>query len=222
MTESPCLCHTKLVEIQGIIAEELHDCKEKFWNHKISSIEKERDLLLLRNNQLRCQLAELQSKVAADPFISRRCQELSGENHGLVPSELEALETSKLHRQLLIYADHNKELEERLSQEQTVSMSWKYKFNDLERKIGKHVDELLDLTKDQKCIGDVEYNKHKTKHYCDVAKEALQLLKLAKARIDGDKHRLDSYVKRVSELENYLSQIRLGTVSPQEVIGSIL
>ncbi|BAM40229.1 conserved hypothetical protein [Theileria orientalis strain Shintoku] len=209
--KNKCLCHAKLVEIHSTISKELHDCKEDVWNFKITNLQRERDSLLLRNNNLRCQLADLHSKIVSDPFMARRYRELCDSSVSGT-SKLENQDNpnkSQLYKQLYIFADHNKELEERLSCEQMTSMTWKHRFNDLENKIATQVAELLELTQGEKCVEEIDYKKFKTDHYCKVLQEALQLLKLAKARIDGDRHRIESYMDRVSDLEDKLSEYRM-------------
>ncbi|EAN32785.1 hypothetical protein TpMuguga_02g00502 [Theileria parva strain Muguga] len=89
------------------------------------------------------------------------------------------------------------------------SMSWKHKFYDLEKKISSQISELLQLTQAGNCVETTDYAKFKTEHYCKVAKEALELLKQAQNRIEGDRYRIESYMDRVSDLEDQLSQYRL-------------
>uniref|UniRef100_A0A3B0NB40 Uncharacterized protein n=1 Tax=Theileria annulata TaxID=5874 RepID=A0A3B0NB40_THEAN len=184
-SKNTCLCVDKLNQLHNTIHTELVDCKDKVWNFKIASLTKERDSLLLRNEDLRSKLTDLQSKIASDPFMARRYQELCN----IKPSEnLENTDISQVYKQLYTYQDLNNELKDRLSLEQMNSMSWKHKFYDLENKISSQISELLQLTQSGNCVESTDYAKFKTEHYSKVAKEALELLKQAKNRIEGDRY----------------------------------
>ncbi|GFE54846.1 cyclic nucleotide-binding domain containing protein, putative [Babesia ovis] len=219
---SKCTCVAKLAQLHETVLYELHPCKDQVYETRISQLQGTIDKLQLkydssmvtyRNEDLRSELADIHSKIASDPFLSSKFHSVSSNSqggssrvHGL---DLHPASTSTdLYRQLTLLEDRNRELEGRLSSEQAVSMSWKHRIQDLEQRLRSQLDDLVDTTRDVACLNDADCARLRSDKRDALSKEAFDLLKLARIRIDDDKNRIECCIARIAELEKELMEQR--------------
>ncbi|GIX63151.1 cyclic nucleotide-binding domain containing protein [Babesia caballi] len=225
--DDKCACAVKLAQLYATVLDDLHPCKEQVHEARVSHLQGTIDALQLRNDDLREQLAQIHSKIASDPFLSNKFQgalatprDESSQTLGL---DLHSgSNPAELYRQLCVLADRNRELEDRLSSEQAISMSWKHKIHDIEQRLRSQLDELIDITKDVSCIKDAECAKARSDRREALTKEAFDLLRLARVRIAGDKTRIESFMNRIAELEKELAEHRLRSPDAANQVNSLL
>ncbi|KAK2195592.1 hypothetical protein BdWA1_003269 [Babesia duncani] len=97
-----CRCYGKLLEIQEFIKDDLRDCKNSVWDAQIANFQRERDLLLLRNNELRRELTTLKSLIRQDPFVYQRLY--TPENDLSKPKIQPSRSSKDMYQQALFYA----------------------------------------------------------------------------------------------------------------------
>ncbi|KAK1443664.1 cAMP-dependent protein kinase regulatory chain domain containing protein [Babesia gibsoni] len=215
-TANKCSCLAELAQLHTTVREELHPCKEEIYETRISQLQGEINKLQLKNDDLRGQLADMNSIIASDPFISSKFQSFAkrmsdGDSHVYHTDASPNVDNADVYRQIRLLSDRNRELECRLSSEQAVSMSWKHKVHDLEKKINYHLDELIDLTKSVACVKDTNYKQIRLERREGLTSDTANLLKLAQVRIESDKTRIETLTSRISELERQLLESRLNT-----------
>ncbi|GBE60660.1 cyclic nucleotide-binding domain-containing protein, putative [Babesia ovata] len=228
---SKCACVEKLSQLHATVLSDLHPCKEQVYEARVSQLQSTIDDLQLRNADLCTQLADIRSTIAADPFLSSKFQcvtsTLREEPSRIYGVNLDSRSSpADVYRQLCILAvsfadgneryeyflqDRNRDLEGRLFTEQAISMSWKHKINSLEQRLKDQLDDLVEITRDAQCIKDVDCAGKRSDRREALTKEALELLKLARLRIDGDRTRMEIFRNRIAELERELLEHRLKT-----------
>ncbi|CDR94165.1 cyclic nucleotide-binding domain containing protein, putative [Babesia bigemina] len=209
-----CACVEKLSQLHATVLSDLHPCKEQVYEARVSQLQSTIDTLQLRNADLCTQLADIRSRIAADPFLSSKFQCVT-EKSSEEPSRIYGVNLdptsspADVYRQLCVLADRNRDLESRLFTEQAISMSWKHKINSLEQRLKEQLDDLVYITRDVTCMKDVDCAGKRSDRREALTKEALELLKLARLRIDGDRTRMEMYANRIADLERELLEHRL-------------
>lgn len=74
-------------------------------------------------------------------------------------------------------------------------MSWKHRIHEIENSLKSQLNDIIDMTADSACIQDLDHARAQSKKRDNLTKEALHLLKLARLRIDSDKHSEYHYMR---------------------------